>query len=75
MIQIKEFLQYIEKKNPNEPEFLQAVTEVVESIKDFLDQNPIYEKEKILERITEPERTIMFRIPWMDDKGEIHVNK
>ncbi len=75
MTRTTEFLQSVQDKNPNQPEFLQAVTEVVESIQDFVQQNPIYQKEKILERIVEPERTIMFRVPRMDDKGEIQVNR
>ena len=75
MFDSKAFLQSVQDKNPNQPEFLQAVTEVVESIHDFVQQNPVYEKEKILERLVEPERVIMFRVPRMDDKGEIHVNR
>jgi glutamate dehydrogenase (NADP+) len=74
-MQIKEFLAYVEQKNPNQPEFIQAVEEVVESIKEFVDQNPVYGKEKILERLVEPERTIMFRVPRVDDKGEIQINR
>jgi len=61
--------------NPNESEFHQAVEEVVESIMLFLEKHPKYLKAKILERIVEPERVIMFRVPWMDDRGEVHVNK
>jgi len=61
--------------NPGQPEFHQAVEEVVKSLSPFLDKNPKYEKAKILERIVEPERTIMFRVPWMDDSGEIQINK
>lgn len=74
-MQIKEFLAYVEKKNPNEPEFIQAVQEVVESIHDFVEENPIYQKEKILERMIEPERVIMFRVPRVDDQGNIQVNR
>ena len=75
MFDTKTFIQHVQQKNPNEPEFIQAVEEVIDSIKDFIDQHPIYQKEKILERITEPERTIMFRVPRVDDKGEIQVNR
>jgi glutamate dehydrogenase (NADP+) len=75
MFDTKAFLKNVHQKNPNEPEFIQAVQEVVDSIKDFVDQNPIYQKEKILERIVEPERTIMFRIPRIDDQGNIQVNR
>src|SRR6185437_4020461 len=62
-------------KNPNEKEFLQAATEFYESVKPVLDKNPKYRDEKILERISEPERVIMFRVPWVDDNGEIQVNR
>ncbi len=62
-------------KNPGEPEFHQAVHEVVESLVPVLERHPKYLEHKILERITEPERVIPFRVPWMDDRGEIHVNK
>jgi glutamate dehydrogenase (NADP+) len=75
MFDTKAFIQHVQQKNPNEPEFLQAVREVVESIQEFVDQYPIYQKEKILERIVEPERTIMFRVPRVDDQGNIQVNK
>ncbi len=72
---VQEFMEYIRKKNPGEPEFHQAVEEVVTSLWDFLDKNPKYRKAKILERICEPERVIIFRVPWVDDKGEIQVNR
>jgi glutamate dehydrogenase/leucine dehydrogenase len=62
-------------KNPNEPEFLQAVQEVVESLMPFIEENPKYKEHKILERMVEPERVIMFRVPWIDDKGEIQINR
>jgi glutamate dehydrogenase (NADP+) len=70
-----DFLESLAIKNPNEKEFLQAATEFYESVKPVLDRNPKYRKEKILERISEPERVIMFRVPWADDKGEIQVNR
>ncbi len=68
-------IQFIRNRDPYEKEFHQAVTEVIESVRPVLDQNPQYRKEKILERLTEPERVIMFRVPWVDDRGEVHVNR
>src|SRR5213082_1822315 len=65
----------VKAKNPGELEFHQAVQEVVESLTLVLDRDPRYRKAKILERIIEPERVIMFRVPWQDDAGEIHVNR
>ena len=62
-------------KNPGEAEFHQAVEEVVESIYPFIEENPKYKKARILERITEPERVLIFRVPWLDDRGEIQVNR
>ena len=72
---VNDFLDSIKLKNPNETEFHQAVHEVIESIWDFVNDNPQYQYNSILERITEPERVIMFRVPWTDDKGKIQVNK
>ena len=65
----------VKAKNPSEPEFHQAVQEVVESLALVLDQHPEYRKAKIIERIIEPERVIIFRVPWQDDQGELHVNR
>src|SRR5947207_15064586 len=65
----------VKAKNPGELEFHQAVQEVVESLTLALDRHPQYRKAKILERIIEPERVIMFRVAWQDDKGELHVNR
>ena len=62
-----DFLESLSTKNPNEKEFLQAVAEFYESVKPVLDKNQKYRKDKILERISEPERAIMFRVPWVDD--------
>lgn len=62
-------------RNPNEPEFLQAVKEVSDTIWEFLEQNPQYAKEGVLDRFTEPERTLIFRVPWVDDKGNVCVNR
>jgi glutamate dehydrogenase (NADP+) len=70
-----EILQMVIDKDPQEREFHQAVSEVVESVKPVLDQNPIYRQAKIIERLVEPERVIMFRVPWMDDRGEPQVNR
>jgi len=72
---IKDFMKSVIEKNPGEKEFHQAVSEVTESVMPFLEKNTKYLKAKILERITEPERVLMFRVPWMDDKGQIHVNR
>lgn len=68
-------MAYIIAKNPAEPEFHQAVKEVVESIIPYIEEHPIYDNERILERICEPERVIIFRVPWIDDKGDIRVNR
>ncbi|MEK6757123.1 MAG: NADP-specific glutamate dehydrogenase [Bacteroidota bacterium] len=72
---VKSFIAHLKAKNPGEPEFHQAVEEVVESLSLVLDRYPEYRAAKILERIVEPERVIIFRVPWMDDQGEIHVNR
>lgn len=72
---IKDFISYVEKSNPNEPEFMQAVTEVAETIIPFIEENEKYQNKKLLERMVEPERIIMFRVPWTDDNGNIQVNK
>lgn len=71
----KKFMEYAKKCNPNEPEFLQAVTEVFESVIPYVEEHPEYMNAKILERMIEPERVIMFRVPWIDDKGEFQVNR
>ena len=72
---IENFLVDLRLKNPNEPEFMQAVVEVMESVELVLERHPEYLDAKILERITEPERVIIFRVPWVDDSGEVHVNR
>jgi glutamate dehydrogenase (NADP+) len=72
---VNAFMQGIIAKNPGEKEFHQAVREVVESLMPFLEKNPKYQKAKVLERICEPERVIMFRVPWVDDKGQVQVNR
>ncbi len=71
----KKLLAEVKTKNPNEPEFHQAVEEIVESLDTVLERHPEYRSAKILERMVEPERTITFRVPWMDDQGEIHINR
>jgi glutamate dehydrogenase (NADP+) len=72
---VNQFMAELKAKNPGEPEFHQAVQEVAESLEGVLEKNPKYREAKILERIAEPERVIMFRVPWVDDKGEVQINK
>ncbi|MFC1624012.1 NADP-specific glutamate dehydrogenase [Candidatus Omnitrophota bacterium] len=72
---IKDFMVKVIEKNPGEKEFHQAVQEVVESVMPFIEKSPRHQQAKILERIVEPERVVMFRVPWQDDKGEIQVNR
>ena len=72
---ITKLMSEVKAKNPNEPEFHQAVQEIVESLEVVLERHPEYRSAKILERMVEPERLIMFRVPWMDDQGEIHINR
>ncbi|MDD6929164.1 MAG: NADP-specific glutamate dehydrogenase [Porphyromonas sp.] len=69
-----EIIAQLEAKHPGEPEFIQAVREVLLSIEDIYNQHPEFEKNKIIERLVEPDRIFTFRIPWVDDKGEVHVN-
>jgi glutamate dehydrogenase/leucine dehydrogenase len=71
----EDFMKKVIERSPGENEFHQAVLEVTESVMPFLEKNPKYLKAQILERIVEPERVIMFRVPWMDDKNQIHVNR
>jgi len=72
---VEVFMENIIARNPGEKEFHQAVMEVAESVMPFIDKNPKYKKAKILERIAEPERVIMFRVPWLDDNGEVQINR
>ncbi len=72
---VDDFMARVKAKNPGEAEFHQAVQEVVESLIPYVEENPQYKHAKVLERMTEPERVILFRVPWMDDKGEIQINK
>ena len=69
------FMGALEARNPGEKEFLQAVREVVESVAPYVTENPQLMDQKILERLTEPERIVIFRVPWLDDRGEIHINR
>jgi len=72
---IQDFIAQVEAKNPNEPEFLQAVKEVAITVIPFIESRKDYQGMKLLERMVEAERIIIFRVPWVDDKGEIHVNR
>jgi glutamate dehydrogenase (NADP+) len=74
-VKVNEFMAKVIARNPGESEFHQAVKEVVESLMPVVEENPKYKFAKILERMTEPERVILFRVPWVDDNGEIHINK
>ncbi|MFW6288750.1 MAG: NADP-specific glutamate dehydrogenase [Spirochaetota bacterium] len=68
-------MEMVERRNPGEREFLQAVREVLESLERVVEAHPEYRKERILERLLEPERVVMFRVPWVDDKGEFQINR
>jgi len=70
-----DIMEIVKNRDPQEKEFHQAVSEVMESVKPVLDQNPVYRQAKILQRLVEPERIIMFRVPWADDQGNAHVNR
>ncbi|WP_300435302.1 NADP-specific glutamate dehydrogenase [Zoogloea sp.] len=71
----KQFLQHVSDRNPGQPEFLQAVTEVMESLWPFIEKNPRYVEHGLLDRLVEPERALMFRVAWMDDRGQVQVNR
>lgn len=71
----QQFLQYVSDRNPGQPEFLQAVTEVVESLWPFIEKNPRYTEHGLLDRLVEPERVLMFRVAWVDDRGQVQVNR
>lgn len=73
--QVDAFMAKVKAKNAHEPEFLQAVEEVIETIIPFIEDNPKYKKTGLLEQMVEPERTILFRVPWLDDKGELRINR
>ena len=72
---IQAFIDSVKVRNGNEPEFIQAVTEVAETVIPFIENNPKYNNDMLLERMVEPERVIMFRVPWLDDKGDVQVNR
>jgi len=72
---IQDFIDLIKKRNPNEPEYIQAVSEVAEAVVPFVAKNPAYQVDKLLERMAEPERVTMFRVPWTDDNNEVQVNR
>jgi len=72
---IQKTLEVVRKRNPSEPEFLQAVTEVLESIEPAIERNRKYRDGRILDRIVEPERVLLFRVPWQDDKGQFQINR
>ncbi|MFR7553229.1 MAG: Glu/Leu/Phe/Val dehydrogenase dimerization domain-containing protein, partial [Acutalibacteraceae bacterium] len=75
MSYVSEQLAELKRLNASEPEFIQAATEVLTSLEPVIEANPQYEAAGILERITEPERQIKFRVPWVDDSGKVHVNR
>ena len=74
MLNIDSFMSALEARHPGEAEYLQAVKEVLISIKDVYDQHPEFERASLIERLVEPERIITFRVPWVDDKGKVQVN-
>ena len=71
---VEKIIQDLEHRHPGEPEYIQAVREVLTSIEDVYNKHPEFERAKLIERLVEPERIITFRVPWTDDKGEVHVN-
>ncbi len=75
MTYVERVIEQVKEKNPNEPEFIQAVTEVLTSLQPLVEKHPEYEKAALLERICEPERVVMFRVPWVDDAGQVQVNR
>ena len=72
---VDEVLNKVKARDPDQPEFMQAVEEVFMSLADFIDENALYQKANILERVVEPDRVIMFRVPWETDDGEFMVNR
>src|SRR5688572_4151209 len=72
---VESLVAQVKDRNPAEPEFHQAVEEVLASLAPVIERRPAYRKARILERMVEPERTVMFRVPWVDDAGEVHVNR
>lgn len=75
MSYVNEVLERVKKQNPNQPEFIQAVTEVLESLSAVIEKNEdAFRKNALLERLTTPERVVLFRVPWIDDQGQVQVN-
>ena len=72
---VEHFLEHVAQRNPGQPEYLQAVTEVMESLWHFIEKHPKYTENSLLERLVEAERTIMFRVSWIDDKGHVQINR
>lgn len=72
---LNEFLDYVKTRDEHQPEFLQAVKEVMTSLWPFIEKNPRYADHGLLERLVEPERAIQFRVSWVDDQGQTHVNR
>lgn len=70
-----DFLAHVASRNPGQPEFMQAVTEVMESLWPYIERHPKYAEQGLLERLVEPERVVMFRISWVNDHGEVQVNR
>lgn len=74
-VSVHQYLQHVADRNPGQPEFLQAVTEVMESLWPFIEQHPRYTEQGLLDRLVEPERVVMFRVSWVDDHGQVQVNR
>ena len=75
MSYVSEVLSMVRTRNPAEPEFIQAAEEVLQTLEPVLEKHPEYEEARLLERLVEPERQIIFRVAWEDDRGEVHVNR
>ena len=75
MSYVDNVIEQVKAKNAEQPEFIQAVTEVLQSLEPVIEAHPEYEEAALLERIVEPERVIMFRVPWVDDNGKVQVNR
>lgn len=75
LVSLESFLNQVQQRDPHQPEFSQAVREVFSTLWPFLEQNPRYAEQSLLERLVEPERVIQFRVAWTDDKGQVQVNR
>ena len=75
MSYLNDIMEKVIQRNPHEPEFHQAVKEVLSSLRPVIDKNAVYQQRGVLERLIEPERQIMFRVPWVDDEGQVQVNR